>query len=195
MRRIPIDVDQEVFEFLQRQATPFVDSPNDVLRRLLLREAPEAEPRPEIPVRSTAVERSDARRGLTVSPDVSVEAFVDGVVRQRFGDGFKRRAPYRMMFESRNAVLYFQNFNKETNHLWYRVTENPWRDLQSSKKEAWLCLSNPAEGYCYVIPVKEIQARVQRARWGRPFLEINIDPATSRWSELDWKLDDYLMRA
>ncbi len=31
-----IKVDDEVFEYLQRLATPFVDKPNDVLRRLLL---------------------------------------------------------------------------------------------------------------------------------------------------------------
>lgn len=31
-----IDVDDEVFAFLQRQAEPFVDTANDVLRRLLL---------------------------------------------------------------------------------------------------------------------------------------------------------------
>lgn len=31
-----IDVDDEVFAFLQREAEPFVDTPNDVLRRKLL---------------------------------------------------------------------------------------------------------------------------------------------------------------
>src|SRR5688572_30351732 len=38
-----IEVDQEVFSFLQKRAVPFLDSPNDVLRRLLsLAESPEA---------------------------------------------------------------------------------------------------------------------------------------------------------
>jgi hypothetical protein len=31
-----IDVDEEVFEELQRRAKPFIDTPNDVLRRALL---------------------------------------------------------------------------------------------------------------------------------------------------------------
>ncbi|MFC5265875.1 hypothetical protein ACFPJ1_27495 [Kribbella qitaiheensis] len=34
-----IDVDDEVFAFLQREAEPFVDTPNDVLRRRLLQGA------------------------------------------------------------------------------------------------------------------------------------------------------------
>ncbi|APG24347.1 hypothetical protein [Syntrophotalea acetylenica] len=36
MRKITIEIDEEIFNFLQKQATPFVDSPNDVLRRILL---------------------------------------------------------------------------------------------------------------------------------------------------------------
>lgn len=191
MRFLSIDVDQEIFEFLQRRATPFVDKPNDVLRRLLLEVGPEEPSLPQAPVRSTAEERALRRTGAPVSAD----AFVSRVIRLQFGDGFRRRAPYRMMFESRDGLLYFQNFNKATDHLWYRVTENPWRDLAAARKKAWLCLSNPAEGYCYVIPVAEILAHVERAGWDRPYLEINLDPATSRWSELDWRLDDYLIRA
>lgn len=31
-----IEIDEEVFEFLQRKAKPLIDSANDVLRRLLL---------------------------------------------------------------------------------------------------------------------------------------------------------------
>lgn len=37
MGMVTIEVDTEIFGFLQSQATPFVDSPNDVLRRLLLK--------------------------------------------------------------------------------------------------------------------------------------------------------------
>jgi len=199
MKLVSIEIDQEVFEHLQRRATPFVDKPNDVLRRLLLETESQSPSEPELELppargsyaRSTAAERARARRGLPMPAD----AFVNRVMERRFGGHFGRRAPYRMMFESSDTVLYFQNFNKETDHLWYRVTENPWRDLTASTKKAWLCLSNPAEGYCYVIPVSEIQAHVARAEWSRPYLEINIDPATSRWSELDWRLDEYLIRA
>jgi negative regulator of replication initiation len=40
MRKVNIEIDEEIFNFLQNQATPFVDTPNDVLRRLLLKSAP-----------------------------------------------------------------------------------------------------------------------------------------------------------
>ncbi len=36
MKKQTIEIDMEVFEFLKMQAEPFVDTPNDVLRRLLL---------------------------------------------------------------------------------------------------------------------------------------------------------------
>ena len=36
MRMYKIDVDREVFDYLKSQAEPFTDTPNDVLRRLLL---------------------------------------------------------------------------------------------------------------------------------------------------------------
>ena len=35
-----IHVDEQIYDFLQQKATPFVDKPNDVLRRLLLDEEP-----------------------------------------------------------------------------------------------------------------------------------------------------------
>ncbi len=42
MKKIGIEVDEEVFNYLQQNAKPFIDTPNDVLRRLLFEE-------PEIP--------------------------------------------------------------------------------------------------------------------------------------------------
>ena len=95
---------------------------------------------------------------------VSAEGFVEIVLRERFGTGFRRVSPYRMMFESPKVLVYFQNFDKETDHLWYRITENPWRMLTSSKNEAWVCLTNPAARFAYIIPVEAIQSRVMTTR-------------------------------
>jgi hypothetical protein len=181
-----IVVDRDVFEFLQKHAMPLVDSPNDVLRRLLLGDLGSGTRKEELPM-STA----------TIGPphsvgSVSAEGFVEVVLRERFGTDFRRVSPYRMMFESSKVLVYFQNFNKETDHLWYRITENPWRVLTSSKKEAWVCLTNPAERFAYIIPVEAIQSCVMRTRWSRTFLEINIDPASSRWTEFDWRIEKYL---
>lgn len=178
---IKIEVDSEVFAFLQAQATPFVDTPNDVLRRLLLdRSAPDQK------------EGSRMLQATATRPDA--DAFVNHLLRAEFGNGFQRRPPYRLMFESGDAIVYFQNFNKETDHLWYRVTEQPWRYLSSTRKRAWVCFTNPAERFAYVVPVKDIEKQAQRAKWDRPYLEVNIDPATSRWTELDWSLEPYRRR-
>ncbi len=58
-----IRIDDDVWEFLQKQARPFVDSPNDVLRRLLL--APDqvmrVEPRAEISLKTGATEIANNR--------------------------------------------------------------------------------------------------------------------------------------
>jgi len=175
-----IDVDSEVFAFLQAHATPFVDTPNDVLRRLLLDAPAPNEAKDE----GTLMLQATATR-----PDV--DAFVNHLLQAEFGGGFRRRPPYRLMFESDDSVVYFQNFNKETDHLWYRVTEQPWRYLTTTRKRAWVCFTNPVERFAYVVPVEDIEKQVQRANWDRPYLEVNIDPASSRWTELDWNLDGY----
>ena len=182
---IKIEVDREVFEFLQRNAQPLVDTPNDVLRRCLLRK--------EIAAgngeKALAKEARMIRFGT--APPISAEAFVQELLRSLFGSGFRRRSPYRMMFESNDALVYFQNFNKRSDHLWYRVTANPWQELLTSQKKAWVVFTNPAEGFAFAIPVADIIERSRGRGWTRDYLEVNIDPGTCRWSELDWDLTSY----
>jgi hypothetical protein len=96
------------------------------------------------------------------------------------------------MFESPEQLVYIQNFNKQSMHLWYRITAKPWRELQQSKKKASVCFTNPTERFAYVLPVTEVVSRASRARWTREHLEVNIDPVASRWGELDWKIDSFL---
>ena len=181
-----IEIDQEVFQALQRRARPFLDTPNDVLRQLLLT----ALPTPKTPA---AAPPATLRDHMNTEALLSVDAdsFVREVVAKEFGAGFRRRAPYRMMYEDGDRLVYFQNFSKEANHLWYRITKNPWKDLRSGRKTSFVCFTNPVERYVYLIPVADIKERVQRAGWSRDYLEVNIDPASSRWTELDWDLSGY----
>lgn len=179
---VKIDIDPEVFGFLQEHAVPFVDSPNDVLRRLLLL-------REVTPMGRPAVSPDSEQPPVLGSP--SADAFVREFLASHFGLGFVKRSPYRMMFESQEALIYFQNFNKESDHLWYRVNEKPWIELCNSRKAAWVVLTNPAERFGFALPVSDIKDRIQRAEWSRSYLEINIDPSASRWSELDWILTSY----
>jgi len=129
-----------------------------------------------------------------VRPDTkaNVDAFVGEFMKRQFGVGFARRGHYRLMFESPERVVYVQNFNKRSDHLWYRITAQPWREVQTSKKPAWLCFTNPVERYAYVIPVEDVITRSKTQNWSRDYLEVNIDPVTSRWVELDWKIEQYL---
>ena len=122
---------------------------------------------------------------------VDLDSFINSLLDSNFEGTFGRRPPYRLMFESESALVYVQNFNKESDHLWYRVTENPWTELRRSTKPAWVAFTNPPEHLGFVIPVSDIKDRCQQRGWTRPHLEVNIDPATCRWTELDWDIKNY----
>ena len=177
---IKIEVDREVYDYLQSEAVPFTDTPNAVLRRLLLKDnAPNKIIKPE----GHQVLRSD-----------NSKAFVSFVLKRDFAEQLHKRSPYKMMFESDKHLIYFQNFNKENDRLWYRVTSKPYEILRSSRKITFLILTNPAERIAYIIPFEEVKNRCHVSKWTRDYLEINIDHMSSRWIELNWNIKEYLKR-
>ena len=129
---------------------------------------------------------------FTAERSLDPEHFVRELIDRQFGSGLVRRPPYRLMFESKDKLVYVQNFNKRSERLWYRVTEKPWKELQSIKKEGWVCFTNPAQRYAYVIPAADIQIKLKASPWKRSYLEVNIDPASHRWVELEWNIQKYL---
>jgi len=181
-----IEVDAEIFQLLQQQARPFIDTPNDVLRRLLLSPAEEPNGR-----KFLATQGPVYPMPASSQPPVPVEAFVREIISKQFGVGFRRVAPYRMMFQDGDRLIYFQNFNKAAAHLWFRITPRPWKSLRAKAKSAWVCFTNPAERYAYLIPVADVIERVHRSGWSRDYLEVNIDPGSSQWTELNWDLSEY----
>jgi len=178
-----IDVDQEVFEFLQQNAIPFVDTPNTVLKRLLKigkvssNTTKEAKPAMTVTKHNTSIDSND---------------FVHIVLNKEFPDGCQRKSPYRFMFESSNSLIYFQNFNQASATLWYRITKKPLKVLRDSRKKCFICLTNPAEGIAYLIPLEDIESKLASSNWDRDYLEINIDHVSSKWKELDWNIKQYL---
>lgn len=179
-----IDVDQEVFSFLQQQARPFWDTPNDVLRRLLLKEIPEVIKKPTIPLPVPSNTVQDSR------------TFDDMVLRHQFKGRFRKVRPFQLMFESADDLVYFQNYNKETDKgLWYRLSQESWQYLTRSQKEAWLCLTYPPDRYAYIIPIKTINTKVHEFNWDKEDLEISIYPmsprTSTRWHEFNWDIQAY----
>ena len=184
MRRI--EVDGEVFEELKKRAEPFVDtSPNDVLRKIL-------------GLRSKDLPKRRGRGGSETRPGGlfrSTDHFVRHVIQEEFGGGFHRRPPYRMMYQNATDIVYFQNFNKPgSDKLWYRIKRRPLGELQADHRGAHIVFTNPAEAIAYLVPVPDILDGMKKAGWDRDDLEVNIDPATSRWRQLDWDLSRYLRR-
>jgi len=183
-----IEVDSEVYAFLQAEAVPFVDDPNSVLRRLLLRRATN---RPT----ESGGKTSRVQRHVTKPPERDTagnEAYVQRVLKDKFS-GVVRRVPgYRMMFESDKDIVYFHNFSKVNGeNLWYRLNAAPLSVMRSRKKQKWICFTNPADNYGFLVPLDDIDRRVKAAGWDRDDREVNIHVSEGLWRELRWQLDPY----
>ena len=184
---VSIQIDEEVFNYLKSLAEPFVDTPNTVLRRILF------------PAQKSASQTSSTLTSTasvsSAGTESSSEEFVNSYLRNRYGEQFRTRAPFRTMFESEKHLIYFQNFNKAgTNNLWYRLSESSLNTLRTTSKAAFVCLTNPAEDLILEIPVKDIDDQVAKKKWNKDFLEVNIDPTNLRWRELDWNLEQYRIK-
>ena len=122
---------------------------------------------------------------------ISSDQFVKLVLAQRFGAGFKKLGRYRYMFESGSQIVYFRNYNKEANVLWYRVNGKERNLLASSKKEVWLCLTYPPDKIAYIFPFGKIEEQSTKADWERDELEINIRLDRSWWQQLKWDISEF----
>ncbi len=180
-----IDIDQEVFELLQKNAIPFVDTPNTVLRRLLKIDMPDSQ-------NTTKGARSAMTTKNKTISNIDTNDFVKIILDKKFPEGYQRKSPYHFMFESDNSLIYFQNFNQPSATLWYRITNKPLKVLRESEKKCFICLTNPAEGVAYLIPLEDIESKLVSSNWNRDYLEINIDHLSNKWKELDWNIKQYL---
>jgi hypothetical protein len=185
---IQIEIDQEVFDFLQENAKPFVDTPNTVLRKLL-----------GIGTK-TQHQIADNKSDMSIPTEKSnvtgmnSNEFVQMVLDKEFEEEFRKKTPYRLMYESDSTLIYFQNFNQENATLWYRINEKPFRVLMASNKKCFICLTNPAESIAYVIPIDAIEKQMTLSNWERNYLEVNIDNISRKWKELDWNIKQFLKK-
>lgn len=184
-----IEIDTEVYTFLQKQAIPFTDDPNSVLRRLLLdpkhgSETPES--------KSTAVRSNRIAVRTGDRDNAGNEAYVQKTLGQKFIGKFRRVPGYRMMFESQSDIVYFHNFSKlNGENLWYRLNATPLATMRSKKKSKWICFTNPADNYGFLVPLEDIDRRVKASGWDRDDREVNIHVSEGLWRELGWRLDEY----
>lgn len=177
-----IEIDEDIFNFLRKHAEPLTDSPNSVLRRLLLGE------------KTVKVDGRMAGRDLNIgrASQGSRGEFIDWVLRNKFSEQFNIYSTYRMIYESDSQIVFFQNLNKgDSKNLWFHLRSKPLEIMRSSNKKAYVCLIIPADGYGYLIPLDEVDRHVSSTKWPRSYLEVNIDASDNRWRELDWKLDEY----
>jgi len=177
---VTIEVDQEVFDFLQTKAIPFVDTPNTVLRKLLFSEGKTSKKKIK-----PMVAQTDHFWGM------GAEAFDNAILKKEFNEDFTVCSPYRTMYESDKTIIYFQNFNQKGLNLWFRIKQKAFLTLSSSLKTSYICFTNPPTNTYFLIPVKNIEKKVEEARWRREDLEVNLDFNSSKWRELSWSLFDF----
>ena len=183
---VTIEIDDDLYNELKSLAEPFVDMPNTVIRKLI-----------SLAQNSTnKLTRTNYSTSSTIKQEqgLSSLSFMNSFLKNRYKENFHVKSPYRTMFESGNYLIYFQNFNKKgTNNLWYRLKSDSLNILRKSNKNALVCFTNPSEKIVFEIPVKDIDKKAVEMKWNRNFFEVNIDPANSRWRELDWKIESYLV--
>lgn len=173
-----IEIDDDIYNLLQSLAVPFVDTPNDVLRRLLLN--------------STSKRTIISKSNFNDKGGVGKEDYVLGVLKTKFTSIFRKARGYQWLFESDDALVYFQNFDKaDSPKLWYRINQSPLLNLTRSSKKAYICFTNPSDGIAYLIPLQDIRARAKQVGWSRDYYEVNLDVQSGRWIELDWNIDAY----
>jgi negative regulator of replication initiation len=184
---VTIEIDEDIFNYLKSIAEPFVDTPNAVLRRLIF---PNSNSVQGIPSTWHSTAPSSIK-----DPSTAVQTFMAAFLQKRYGETFRARSPYRTMFESDSRLIYFQNFSKaETMNLWYRLTEGALKTLKKSDKAVYVCFTNPVANIIYEIPMTDISNQLIKVKWTKKFLEVNIDPANSRWRELDWNIEKYQIK-
>lgn len=182
-----IEIDDKVFRRLQALAIPLVDTPNSVLKRILFETEKSSQP--------SQTYAADKPSTIAFTREVdsrSTEAYLKRVWKEKFSGTPIQTKPFRMMFENDSDIVYFQNFNKAgAENLWFRLNSAPLRTMRSRKKNAWVCFTNPAENYGFLIPLSEIEKKVDAKGWERDEWEVNIHVSESRWRELDWNLSEF----
>lgn len=121
------------------------------------------------------------------------------VAREFPGEMFERarrdRGAFRTMFESKQRVVYFLNFNKPgATNLWYKVNATALHALLAADKPAYVVFTNPAARLAWVIPIEDLADAYERfasrgLRSGD--LDVNIDVERDRIRELDWSVEAY----
>lgn len=195
-----IEIDDEVFAFLQAHARPLIDTPNNVLRSILLGDVGDSEARSITPnisesrldEGSLVVNDKDKSLQTLIREEEYRKEFCDFLLQNEFGGGFEKVRGYRWMFESTDKIVYFQNFNKSASRIWYRLHAGALERLRGTNKRTIICFTNPLEAFAYRIPFEEIEKKIEAVGWSRDSIEVNIDHEYSKWLELKWNISEFL---
>jgi hypothetical protein len=168
-----VEIDNDVLNHLKKNADPFNDTPNSVLRRLLGLDGAKLNI------------SNKTQQGVIMQSD----EFVKKIISQHYNySGVPRKVRrYQYMFNLDGKLVYFQNFSKPTNNLWYRLKSSAIEELENKKSE--IVFTYSVDGIYYPINVSDLQKKLEKKNWSREDIEVNIDPDTDYWRELDWRLD------
>lgn len=168
-----IEIDNDVLNYLKENADPFYDTPNSVLRRLL------------------GLDGAKSKRGIKSQQGGIMQSneFVKKIISKHYNySGVPSKVGrYQYMFNLDGKFVYFQNFSKPTNNLWYRLKSSAIEELKDKNSE--IIFTYSVDGIYYPINISELQAKLDEINWSREDVEVNIDPDNDYWRELNWRLD------
>ncbi|WP_319584416.1 hypothetical protein [uncultured Pseudodesulfovibrio sp.] len=117
--------------------------------------------------------------------------FILGVLGQEFNAKLSCvGGHYQYLFTGDGIAVYFQNFNKPSKKLWFRLNKTPLEKLRGYEK-AYVVFTNPPDNSYYMIPVADIDEKRDEVNWERDALEVNIDHINGFWRELKWNILPY----
>jgi len=172
-----LEIDDEIYQHLLKNAQGFDETPEIVLRRLLL---------------GDDAKTIHTRKGGRTMVQTDTPGFVQRILNERLGGGFSTIGRYRFLFQSDNRIVYFQNFRDEGNYdnWWYRIVPKAFIELEKSTKPAAIYLTNPTSSVYYELPFDEFKEKTASIKTDRG-IEVNINHTTNIWTSLDWDIREY----
>ena len=181
-----IEIDKDVYVFLQKSAQPFEDTPNTVLRRILLEGNSGTN---NIVLTANIENRAEYRTSEKKPGKIKITDLLQQTVGQ---SDWIRVGRQRNLYENEKERIYVLRFDKsKTPNLWFRIPPIAYDLLTETRKKSYFLFVNQADRYFFQVPMSDLDKKVSDK--GIAFLPetINIDPAKKKLRELDWDISAY----
>tara|TARA_B100002051_G_scaffold265944_1_gene292484 strand:- start:484 stop:1023 length:540 start_codon:yes stop_codon:yes gene_type:complete len=107
-------------------------------------------------------------------------------------ESFSVVKPKRYLFKSKDTMIRFYNFNKDSSRVWYRLTKSDISLLnKSNKTKKYICFTNPSSKYYYLIDFNDFKNQLNKIGYNKDSVEVNINTFGHTWVDIDWNIEKY----